>query len=1067
MKEYRIANPGLGDSALKKARERVLQVFRYLLELHRLRTPPALRIADREWTLPLDRLPATPHLQLGFHRDADGRIVGTGDSGCVLRARRPGELATCPEPSVVLKNWLKPGYDDPKADPEALLKKTVKVRGGGRQEFQDAEERVAAFEQWCDERAAWAEQALQQAQAFAVFSDLFDIHSRFERESEKYQLYLACGMLELEWEGQQVRHPLLLQRVELHFDPAAPEFRIVDSGDAPTLYTPLLRHLGLDGHVIQQFADAIATGRVHPLDGDGTDALFRDLVQRCWTDGQFGPKDTGGDGPAGGPRITRAPHLLLGNRSYGVEDNLERCLATLATHEDLPNSLLRIVGVDAAPKAAAGDADLLFTKPANPEQIEVLRRLQETGAVLVQGPPGTGKSHTIANLIGHLLAENKSILVTSHASKALRVVREKLPKELQPLCVSVLHSDDESARQLEESITGIVNKLASTSTKKLEKEIEKLQQQRGELAAECRALRQQLGAAVQEEYRELEVQGERLLPADAAARLAAGAGADDWIPAPVAPDAALPLDAVEVAQLYAALAELDDELAAMARADLPALDAFAAPADFAALLDEATALGKAGPPKAASGPWATADGDAAALAPAARGLQQAVEPLREAEPWYLAAVTAGCAGAAERDAWLGLCAQIEDGAAELAELAPLVVDHRPDVGRAPQLAAMAAACRRAAEHLDGGGSLEDLLGEDGPLVVLADARVDGELPTTAPQFWALLAAVEMRGRRETLGRSWDLKMAAHGRGWSTLGAAPEVLAQELLAELRAAACWHDEVWTPAMQALLDQGLDLTRLLRSLGQSARAAPTPASLLALVDTALPPVLQQRENELRLGSGARRRDQMLALLDGVPRKGPCRGSRSGSAPASERATTTPMPTPGTSWSGCTTRVSASAPPTRCWRDSSRWPRPGPRPCANGGRRTPPARRRGTRRGPGGTASGRTACSSRPRSTSASCSSGSTRRPRRCSSAPRATSRSRRGWRSCAAPASSSSRRLPAGCSCRRRSARAPASTCRCSRRRRGARSRGAVRRCRCGSCRCRGWSSRSTWRRRASTW
>ena len=75
--------------------------------------------------------------------------------------------------------------------------------------------------------------------------------------------------------------------------------------------------------------------------------------------------------------------------------------------------------------------DILLTKHANKEQEQVIRRLEETGAVIVQGPPGTGKSHTIANLIGHLLAQNKSILVTSHASKALRVVRQQLAKPLQ------------------------------------------------------------------------------------------------------------------------------------------------------------------------------------------------------------------------------------------------------------------------------------------------------------------------------------------------------------------------------------------------------------------------------------------------------------------------------------------------------------------------------------------------------------------------------------------------------------------------------------------------------------
>ena len=118
-----------------------------------------------------------------------------------------------------------------------------------------------------------------------------------------------------------------------------------------------------------------------------------------------------------------------------------------------------MVGVDTntGPEEEKAPVDALLTHPANPEQIRAIQRLQDTGAVLVQGPPGTGKSHTIANLIGHLLAEQKTILVTSHTSKALRVVREKVAAPLRSLCVSVLESDDDSTQQLEESITGILN----------------------------------------------------------------------------------------------------------------------------------------------------------------------------------------------------------------------------------------------------------------------------------------------------------------------------------------------------------------------------------------------------------------------------------------------------------------------------------------------------------------------------------------------------------------------------------------------------------------------------------
>src|SRR5713101_5029001 len=114
------------------------------------------------------------------------------------------------------------------------------------------------------------------------------------------------------------------------------------------------------------------------------------------------------------------------------------------------------------------DEHILLSKPANAEQLEIARRLERNNAVLVQGPPGTGKTHTIANLIGHLLAQGKSILVTSHTAKALRVVRQSVVEELRPLCVSVLDTDARSRSELEQSVQGIATRLSTSDIQQLE-----------------------------------------------------------------------------------------------------------------------------------------------------------------------------------------------------------------------------------------------------------------------------------------------------------------------------------------------------------------------------------------------------------------------------------------------------------------------------------------------------------------------------------------------------------------------------------------------------------------------
>jgi hypothetical protein len=214
--------------------------------------------------------------------------------------------------------------------------------------------------------------------------------------------------------------------------------------------------------------------------------------------------------------------------------------------------------------------------------------------VLVQGPPGTGKSHTIANVVGHLLAQNKSILVTSHTSKALSVVREQLAPPLQPLCVSVLQTDEESGRQLEESISGIVNTLASTSQKKLSREIEKLESRRGSLRERRAELSRSLLDAVEGEYRAIDVAGEALDPGEAARFVTDSVGTHDWIPGPVVAGE-LPLTEEELAELYehnAALAEEDESVLA---SRLPDPTGFPSAAEFASLHDDLAALERSRP----------------------------------------------------------------------------------------------------------------------------------------------------------------------------------------------------------------------------------------------------------------------------------------------------------------------------------------------------------------------------------------------------------------------------------------------------------------------------------------
>ncbi len=59
-------------------------------------------------------------------------------------------------------------------------------------------------------------------------------------------------------------------------------------------------------------------------------------------------------------------------------------------------------------------------------QADVIKKIEQNTLLAVYGPPGTGKSQTIVNLVAHLIANGKTVLVASRMDKAVDVVAQRL-----------------------------------------------------------------------------------------------------------------------------------------------------------------------------------------------------------------------------------------------------------------------------------------------------------------------------------------------------------------------------------------------------------------------------------------------------------------------------------------------------------------------------------------------------------------------------------------------------------------------------------------------------------------
>ena len=146
---------------IQDARRKIKQVFQYLKELNLVKTPPVVNSERYEWLFWLDTLPLHPTIMRG-KGFSNLELLGvqtefkkkTADGDFIIKVSRPQETE-CPEPGVILKNWLKPGYAGVKADPSTFVRPTLKLSGGKKENFADVADRVRALEDWMNGKRQW------------------------------------------------------------------------------------------------------------------------------------------------------------------------------------------------------------------------------------------------------------------------------------------------------------------------------------------------------------------------------------------------------------------------------------------------------------------------------------------------------------------------------------------------------------------------------------------------------------------------------------------------------------------------------------------------------------------------------------------------------------------------------------------------------------------------------------------------------------------------------------------------------------------------------------------------
>jgi very-short-patch-repair endonuclease len=354
------------------------------------------------------------------------------------------------------------------------------------------DESVASFRFWIDQWQVWAEADRRVAKQRGWHKSLLQAARKLDQHDDEYELVLATGLLSWDTPGNGRIFNHLLH---------APARTVVDdiSGRVDVL---------IDPEAVARLSDRDLLHGTHGFESAAADAIRRELrgtpavplgddTKQLLTEWRRLALDHCHEyehvlrrpsAPATAATLTFAPALVLRKRDQqaliqyydrmlealsGPDAAAPLGLAQLLTPLEAEERLDWLTSEGASSGSELG-SDPLFPLPANPEQRQIMDRLRGDNGVVVQGPPGTGKTHTIANLISALLARGQRVLVTSQKGQALRVLHDKLPAEVQQLCVSLTDVKRGGSSELDRSVAEISRRFDGYSPEATQRQIHDL-----------------------------------------------------------------------------------------------------------------------------------------------------------------------------------------------------------------------------------------------------------------------------------------------------------------------------------------------------------------------------------------------------------------------------------------------------------------------------------------------------------------------------------------------------------------------------------------------------------------
>lgn len=588
-----------GNDIIEKARS----LYEFLLKFSELKHPTIVNLNSCA-KKSIDEFPEDPvNIKINYcDTVAESASEEPSEELPLLVIHKP-EFERCPLLPEELNGWIANGWNDYRKEEVEKFNcryKSTNLPVFGEvgddndvEYFDDDVHRSEVLNNWLKKRIDWVNRQKSIAKTRRLFEVFYDFHMGMQRDSENLELIVANGFFESAVRAD-VKYPILSKKVRTVFNARKSEICVYDDDSKPELYSDvfgIFNDMYL-GH-LSDLKESLERSAYHPLDRNETPGFLKEVITRLTLNGLYCEQEP----PAGWKNTYQyicywKPIYVLRPRPSGATRMIQRIIDDIDSTGCVPPHIVEIIApgkieertsekeesfAERLASIGGESTEVLLAKEANREQLNIAKRIEQNNAVVVQGPPGTGKTHTIANLLGHFLAQGKSVLVTSFTTKALKVLKEKVSEKIQPLCVSVV--DDDKTEMLR-SINGITDEMGRITSTTLKDKMKSCDEKRRAALSDICKFRQKLYSIRYKERNTLTYNGESLSPSAAANFVSQNENFLNYIPGRVTVGHLLPLSLDELVELYRTNVDVSIEESNELACQLPNPQSLISPEEF-------------------------------------------------------------------------------------------------------------------------------------------------------------------------------------------------------------------------------------------------------------------------------------------------------------------------------------------------------------------------------------------------------------------------------------------------------------------------------------------------------